>query len=168
MTHLSFNISEWSAVRNGPQARHYQNVANRRAKLASIEEQTRLSNLASAMSFPAFATPMSPAEASEPCSSEISNHTSSIHNLAEAPVSPLEDPDLVGHAAATAARERRLYMTQCIQERGALKQESRGWDFMLSQMSDWHERERSWDSFKQNVEQKKTLGNRFLRRLMPF
>ena len=83
------------------------------------------------------------------------------------PLSPLEDPELVGTAAANAARERRLYMTKCINGREALRQENKTWDFMLGQMADWQERERSWEGFKKNVEGRKLLGNKLFRRLLP-
>ena len=83
------------------------------------------------------------------------------------PLLPLEDPDLVGVAAATAARERRLYMTKCRREQEAMKHEDKSWDFQLGQMADWHERNKSWDGFKRNVEGKKLLGNKFFRKFLP-
>jgi len=33
----------------------------------------------------------------------------------------------------------------------ALKYESKGWDFMLGQMSDWEEREQSWNNFRRDL-----------------
>ena len=90
--------------------------------------------------------------------------------LSAEPFSPLEDPELVGQAAATAARERRLYMAKCLREKEAQKQENKGWEFMLGQMNDWSERERSWEGFKKNVERRKGglgVGTRFLRKFLP-
>ena len=76
------------------------------------------------------------------------------------PLSPHEDPDLVGLEAATLARERRLYMERCENGTEALRQESLTWDFMLSQMADWKERERSWDKFRAQVGKTKLLRRR--------
>lgn len=113
------------------------------------------------MTFPSLAT-----IADEEPSSSSTNDLVTLASELE-PVSPLEDPDLVGVAAATAARERRLYMTKCRQEQESMKHENKSWDFQLNQMADWHERNKSWDGFKRNVEGKKLLGNKFLRRLLP-
>ena len=171
LSHLTFNISEWSSAKNGAQARHYHNVAKRRAGLASIEEKARLTNLTSTMVFPTLAS-ITTTEAPE---STIENSSCSSNQQASAStpavaaetLPPLEDPELVGTVAATAARERRLYMEKCSSEREALRQENKSWDFMLGQMSDWQERERSWEGFKKNVEGRKLLGNKLFRRFLP-
>lgn len=73
------------------------------------------------------------------------------------PVSPFEDPDLVGVEAANAAKERRLCMMRRIDDHEALQQESKSWDFMLSQMADWKERERSWEKFQRDIGKSKVL-----------
>ena len=67
---------------------------------------------------------------------------------------PLEDPDLVGPLAAQQARDRRLYLEKHATEQAAMNQESKTWDFMLSQMADWGERERSWEGFRRDVERR--------------
>ena len=149
-------------------------MASRRAKLASIEEKARLTNLSSTMVFPTLAS-MTSTEAPEAIaenessssSQQTSTTTTTSSMLNVEPLSPLEDPELVGTAAASAARERRLYMTKCINGREALRQENKTWDFMLGQMADWTERERSWDGFKKNVEGRKLLGNKLFRRFLP-
>lgn len=142
------------------------------------------------------------------------------------PLSPHEDPDLVGEAAAARFRSQRLYMTAQQQqnlyvsvtangtapyssllspetstptptqstdqvnrpgsspnpptqsaprqstgmherhrsaatmaEDEALRaQEAKTWDFMLAQMADWEERERSWKKFKEEAEKKVDAG----------
>ncbi|MCJ1312226.1 hypothetical protein MMC25_005900 [Agyrium rufum] len=76
------------------------------------------------------------------------------------PYNPREDPALVGHAAAREARERRLYLENHDREQAALNQESKTWDFMLSQMADWNERERSWEKFRKEVGRSRILGRR--------
>lgn len=56
-----------------------------------------------------------------------------------APVLPHEDPALVGEAAAARARQQRLYREACLRHDDSVRlvQESKTWDFMLSQMADW-------------------------------
>jgi hypothetical protein len=73
--------------------------------------------------------------------------------------SPHEDPDLVGHAAAERARAQRLYREMIL--RGgdeALEYEGAGWDFIIRQMSDWDERERSWNAFRADRENRSVWG----------
>lgn len=41
-----------------------------------------------------------------------------------------------------------------------LRQEIRTWDFMIAQMTDWEERERSWKNFRTEVGRTKLLGKR--------
>ena len=165
LSHMDFNISEWSAARSGPRARHYQNVANRRTSLARLEENTRLTALASSMTFPSLRAPFA-------IDTEATNarSTGTIAEEEQAPegggvqqsLPPLEDPDLVGVEAANVARERRLYMAKCKDEE-ALRQESKSWDFMLAQMADWQSRERSWERF-QRERKNSGLGSKIFKR----
>ena len=67
------------------------------------------------------------------------------------PRSPLEDPQLVGEEAAARARDQRLYRERCLRGEEALRNENKGWDFMMAQMADWEERERSWMRFRESV-----------------
>lgn len=148
----SFNINEWSPVTSGHQARHYQNVANRRATLAVVSEEARLNALSRNLALLSTNAPPGESEGSNPQAlREHPNHQ---------PASPQEDPDLVGTEAAEAARERRLYLQKCWEEREALRQESMSWDFMISQMADWKERERSWQKFRAEVGRNKVFGGR--------
>lgn len=55
--------------------------------------------------------------------------------------------------AAERARAQRLYREMLM--RGgdeALEYEGAGWDFILRQMADWDERERSWSAFRASRE----------------
>jgi len=63
-----------------------------------------------------------------------------------------EDPELVGEEAARVAREERLR-----RENGweVLEREDRRWDWLLAQMSDWEERDRSWKRYRREVEEGK-------------
>ncbi|PVI04543.1 hypothetical protein DM02DRAFT_167231 [Periconia macrospinosa] len=56
------------------------------------------------------------------------------------PLHPLEDPYLVGEEAADRARQQRVYREMCLRGEEAAGYESRSWDFMMGQMSDWEER----------------------------
>lgn len=75
------------------------------------------------------------------------------------PLRPLEDPYLVGEVAAEEARRERL-----ARETGddVLIREDRQWDWLLAQMKDWDERDKSWIRFRREVEtrQLKKLLNR--------
>jgi len=63
---------------------------------------------------------------------------------------PLEDPYLVGEEAAETARRERLARENRGNE--VLIREDRRWDWLLGQMKDWEEREKSWSGFRQEVE----------------
>ncbi|KAI9878198.1 MAG: hypothetical protein M1830_001590 [Pleopsidium flavum] len=150
-----FNISEWSSVTSGHQARHYQNVAHRRATIASAEDERNA--LAMAMQ-----TPKSQADIIKEANvSENRRDSDSGEEKEEDDTSriPLEDPHLVGHEAAAKAKAQRLYMRRCIDEE-ALRQEQKTWDFMLTQMADWKEREKSWEKFRKEVGRSRLLGRR--------
>jgi hypothetical protein len=61
----------------------------------------------------------------------------------------LEDPHLVGEIAAEEARQERLR-----RENGwnVLEAEDKRWDWLLAQMSDWEERDKSWRKFREELE----------------
>ncbi|CAI6337684.1 unnamed protein product [Periconia digitata] len=67
------------------------------------------------------------------------------------PLNPLEDPYLVGEEAADRHRAARVYREMCLRGEEAAAHESRSWDFMMGQMSDWEERRRSWKGFRKSV-----------------
>jgi hypothetical protein len=73
----------------------------------------------------------------------------------DAPISPHEDPILVGPLAAARARSQRLYREMLVSDPArALAQESHGWDFMLAQSQDWEDRQRTWRHFQRQKEEK--------------
>lgn len=142
---------------SGHQARHYHNVAHRRATIANAEEERTA--LATAM-----LSPKSPADIIKEANANGSEERKEAESDAEeegedAPVNPLEDPHLVGHEAAATAKAQRLYMRRCNDEE-ALRQEKKTWDFMLAQMADWKEREKSWEKFRKEVGRSRLLGRR--------
>ncbi|ODH51304.1 hypothetical protein GX48_02544 [Paracoccidioides brasiliensis] len=289
-----YNASDWVPVAGGLQARHYHNVARRRASQASQYDNLARSTLSlfQGLSEAMNSIDMSEIDSTSSAlrSSPTANAIRASHNirrsspsilgslleesvvhprsqspqlmtsgrnasqtdLAELPVSPHEDPDLVGEAAAAMFRSQRLYithqqlenysvealsinpltgrphqlpvtgrplrysslitprpaglsthaaspegqdsrpstapsattatgtaqteygefstpqldrqMTVVPQQRSAshiqldddalCAQESKTWDFMLAQMADWEERERSWKKFKDDMDKK--------------
>jgi hypothetical protein len=71
------------------------------------------------------------------------------------PVSPHEDPILVGPLAAARARSQRLYREMIVRDPArVLAQESHSWDFILAQSADWEERQRTWKQFQKEKEEK--------------
>lgn len=129
----SYNIAEWSPATNGPRARHYQAVANRRATMARepnslMQTLCRIDNIAASLNQRVLR--QQPITETEP--QRASNVGS---GLAVSYASPLEDPSLVGDEAASRATARRLYLEQCAKEE-ALKEEQKGWDFMFAQLDD--------------------------------
>jgi hypothetical protein len=189
-----YNINEWSPITDSLQSRHYQNVANRRATVAS--ENLALSaamnmNLPpqsihsliprdtpgerhSSYSYPSPLTPLSSPSSStfpslSPTSPLIPDTLSEDDEAEDSsdPLTPHEDPHLVGEVAAARARQSRIYMAKELaaarkmqEEDLMLKQETRTWDFMIAQMSDWEERERSWKKFRNEVGRTRLLGRR--------
>ncbi|POR39280.1 Uncharacterized protein TPAR_00519 [Tolypocladium paradoxum] len=140
MTLHNCHIPTWSA-NNAVAARHYRNVAERRIT------DTRYASA-------------DPTRRNEPSDRPLENQTSGAEEIR-----PLEDPYLVGEVAAAQARRERL-----ARESGddVLIREDRQWDWLLSQMKDWEERERSWTRFRREVDngQRKKLLRRIGGRLL--
>jgi hypothetical protein len=148
----NYNVANWSTVRSGPTRRQYENVARRRAQRDTnvTEILNTLAAIPASVVEPASPTTPTPAPTSSPSSTstESTNHTDE-----STPYSPAEDPALVGEAAAAAARSHRLYRKNCmLDQREALRAESKSWDFMLMQMKDWEERQQSWNNFQRDNE----------------
>lgn len=135
----TYNIASWSSATSGPQARHYRNVAHRRATIASAESE-RQAVAAALPSLKNSTIPLATLEEEE-------------HEKENEPIRPNEDPALVGDEAAERARARRLYLAKCKGEE-ILYRENKNWDFMLGQMADWDEREKSWTKFREEAASK--------------
>ena len=140
-------------MKDGPQAKHYKNVAHRRATLANADIEPHVQTLARVLFPPGPSTV--PTE-----ENTIPGDTNSEESEFDPVRYPLEDPDLVGPTAARQARERRLYLAKHEREQAAMRQEAKSWDFMLAQMADWKEREKSWDNFRREVGRTRVLGRR--------
>ncbi|KND89762.1 hypothetical protein TOPH_05437 [Tolypocladium ophioglossoides CBS 100239] len=139
MTLHNFRIPSWSA-NNAVAARHYRNVAERR-----ITDGRYLNDLTRR--------------------NELNDRPLENQNDGADEIRPLEDPYLVGEVAAAQARRERL-----ARESGddVLIREDRQWDWLLAQMKDWDERERSWARFRREVDngQRKKLLRRIGGRLL--
>ncbi|EDN05066.1 hypothetical protein I7I51_02823 [Histoplasma capsulatum] len=156
--HSLYNVSDWVPVAGGLQARHYHNVAKRRASAASqhdnlarcifpplcqaISETMNGVSEPDAASSSALSSPPLRADMAgyghrnsspsilaslheesvvnprshsplQTTSGEVAGTVASQADLADQlPISPHEDPDLVGEAAAAMFRSRRLYITR--------------------------------------------------------
>jgi len=135
----NYNTASWSSVKTSHASKQYENVAKRRMQ----RDKNSISELAQLL------PTVSNGSASP--STSTSNVPGTVDVVVEQPLNPLEDPQLVGERAAQEAREQRLYRERCLKEDEALRNESKGWDFMMAQMADWEERERSWMRFRESV-----------------
>ncbi|KAI2637776.1 hypothetical protein GGS26DRAFT_426976 [Hypomontagnella submonticulosa] len=135
-----FQIPSWSSMSSNPTARHYQRVAHRRVSAANGGRHNWggvESALRSAMD---------------------RIHAAAADDDADPDkVRPLEDPYLVGEEAAARARRERLARQNGDE---ILYREDRRWDWFLGQMKDQEERDRSWSSFRSNVEGRGRLARR--------
>ncbi|CEJ82848.1 hypothetical protein VHEMI02894 [[Torrubiella] hemipterigena] len=134
---LNFGTPSWKVASN-PTVRQYRNVAERRV----IENRLRRSE--QDVKVPATAVVKEPA-----------------------PLRPLEDPYLVGEAAAAAEKRERLAREA---RDDILLIEDRHWDWFLATMNDWDERERSWAKFRARRNEKNqssVLRNRWTSRWLP-
>ncbi|KAF2200223.1 hypothetical protein GQ43DRAFT_472926 [Delitschia confertaspora ATCC 74209] len=148
------NVSSWSSTRSSVQGRQYHAVARRRASQAA--NATAILNSLSAVPPPTNTS--SPSSSQTNLGSALTRSTS--YPVTTGPVSPLEDPYLVGEAAANKARQQRIYREMCIRGEETARYESRSWEFMFGQMADWDERQRSWSKFRDQVGHTKLLGRR--------
>ncbi|KAF2098925.1 hypothetical protein NA57DRAFT_76159 [Rhizodiscina lignyota] len=161
----SYNISHWSSVHTSHAAKQYQNVAARRTSQASsaalLSSMSPISPSISASSIASTAS-MSSTNLSSPMTASSSSIAS---ESSLPPLSPREDPALVGELAASRARAQRLYRETCMRGEEGRRHENKTWDFMLGQMADWEERGRSWSKFRSEVAGGKTrLGGKILGR----
>jgi hypothetical protein len=144
----NFRTPTWSA-NNALAARQYHNVAARRIS------DGRYSGGAGVAASDSVNVPKRTPAA-----------TMAIQNDSSSTIRPLEDPYLVGEAAAARARQERI-----LRESGEdiLVREDKQWDWLLSHLKDMDERERSWTRFRRDMEmgqQRKKLFRRMGGRLL--
>jgi len=147
----SYSIANWSTARGGPTNRQYENVARRRMQReASV---TDIMQALAAVPASMVEPPTTSTSSSTSLSPGTTPSTAPVQSEPPTPYSPAEDADLVGEAAAAAARSQRLYRESCfVDPREALRGESRSWDFMMVQMRDWDERAQSWNNFRKDMD----------------
>lgn len=136
----NYRIPTWSA-NNAPAARHYRNVAERRATDRWLQ-----------------------AAAAELMVGMRDSAINRQNNSREAPLRPLEDPYLVGEQAATEARRRRIASEV---NESMLREEDKQWDWILAQMKTREERDRPSTRVRQEAAQnrQRTLFGRIGGRL---
>ncbi|KAL5349743.1 hypothetical protein ACLOAV_004773 [Pseudogymnoascus australis] len=127
-----------------PSSRHYDAIAERRARAASERDTADL--LAAAR------VTRDPVRAARMVVEERERAEFGVGEEEGRRVRPLEDGELVGEEAAEKARRERLAREGV----EVLVREDKRWDWLLSQMNDWEERERSWKRFKKQKERTKT------------
>lgn len=152
----AYNISAWNSINTAHSNRQVHAVARRRASHAVSSAHSMLNPL-SAVPPPAHST--SPTRSRSPTSTVSASAPPSTPRAPQ-PLLPHEDPDLVGEMAASRARNARLYRERCLRGEERFRHEGRSWDFMLAQMSDWEERQRSWKTFKEPVGKARSLARR--------
>jgi hypothetical protein len=156
----NFNVGSWSSTRVSNNSRQYSAVARRRANQSRDEANdvtAILNSLSAVPERPATANRISPTTSTTTLAYPVQ-----IGSSAE-PQNPREDPYLVGEEAARRARTQRVYREMCLKGEEAAKHESRSWDFMVGQMADWEERQKSWKEFRKSVENPKSLRRRLAR-----
>ncbi|ELR04819.1 hypothetical protein VC83_07055 [Pseudogymnoascus destructans] len=135
--------TSWS--RNAtPSSRHYDAVAARRAEAASARDTADLLEVASVTRDPVRAALRVVKEREREEFGEGEGEGRRVR--------PLEDGELVGEEAAREARRERLRWEGV----EVLVREDRRWDWLLAQMNDWEERERSWKKFREKKQRTRT------------
>lgn len=160
----NYNVGHWSSIRASHHSRQYQAVAARRASKAQSTSTDALLGSLGPSPRPGAVARAAPGSASSASSSAGSSAGDASFpqgvDEPQEPPNPLEDPYLVGEEAAAAARAQRIYREMCLRGDEAIRYEGKTWEFMLAQMADWEERERSWKKFRSEVGRTKILGRR--------
>ncbi|OBT81900.1 hypothetical protein VE02_09287 [Pseudogymnoascus sp. 03VT05] len=134
-----------------PSSRHYDAVAARRAEAATRRDTADL--------LEAARVTRDPVRAALLVVRERERVEFGMGREGGRRVRPEEDGELVGEEAAGEARRERLRREGV----EVLEREDRRWEWLLAQMNDWDERERSWKMFKEKKQRTKT--ERVARRL---
>jgi hypothetical protein len=131
----AYCMASWSRAQTpvpNPTTRHYHNIAHRRASERTVQEQA-------AVLIAALGGDYSIAQMKKRMDEEERQRE----------MRTLEDPYLVGEKAAELNKQQRLK-----RENGweVLEQEDKRWDWLLAQMTDWEERDKSWKKFRKELE----------------
>lgn len=129
----SFRVTGWSRTQpSNPAARHYYSVARRRASVLTAQEQASL-----------LTATLNGDDGIAQLKKKMDEESR------ERDIRTLEDPRLVGEEAAEKNRQERLKRENGYE---VLEMENRRWDWLLAQMSDWEERDKSWRKFRQELQ----------------
>lgn len=139
-------------------SKQYNAVARRRTAQARADTEAMLNSLSAV---PPPSPPSSSSSTSSASNSPDTSPDASAYPVQIAPLSPLEDPYLVGEEAAEEARRARVYREMCLRDEETRRHESRSWDFLVGQMSEWDERRHSWNSFQSNLPRRGKGGGRW-------
>ncbi|KAF2275603.1 uncharacterized protein EI97DRAFT_65261 [Westerdykella ornata] len=133
-------VNAWSTT-SPNNSRQYEAVARRRASQAASSRANANPAVASISQNGAGNARPSSRHGGSPNASSSSLNTYPLAAASSpAPPNPLEDPYLVGEEAARRARAQRIYREMCLREEEATRMETRSWEFMFLQMTDWEER----------------------------
>ncbi|KAI9888133.1 MAG: hypothetical protein M1823_000068 [Watsoniomyces obsoletus] len=136
-----YSVPAWSGVRSSHQERLYQSVAQRRVDAAASEARALAAAVSEGVSL------------REPLA---------IYSVPEASEASQERaPD--ANDIESAERERQECIRKKQRDQEALDEEDKTWGFMLQQMADWEERERSWAAFRRRAEQPGLLKRKMAR-----
>ncbi|OBT65374.1 hypothetical protein VE03_06058 [Pseudogymnoascus sp. 23342-1-I1] len=141
-----YHPTSWSRHAS-PSSRHYDAIAERRARAATARDTADL--LAAAR------VERDPGRAARRVMEEREREEFGAGGR----VRPLEDVGLVGEEAAGRARREREWREGV----EVLVREDGRWDWLLAQMEDWDERERSWKRFR--TQRERTRTERVVRKL---
>lgn len=162
----NLDLSSLSNMQTSNNARQFQNIARRRAKQDWQTMEEMLNSLSSVPMPRANALRTSSASSASSAQPPITSPYPFLPN-SPSPANLLEDPHLVGVDAAMQARTEREQREMVTKREQTRQLEDRSWDFMASQMADWEERDRSWNSFRTRVGGSRAKGARRRWRLGP-
>lgn len=134
LNHSLYNIVKWVPVTEGLQARHYYNVAKRRATEAStgLGLDTRMSPRLHRHSSSVVEAGRANSPRGHLTSLSLQQSSSSL--FSEPPSSFQQNP--------FAEASRRTTPPPLAEEEAFMQEESKSWDFMTSEMADWQRRKR--------------------------
>ena len=127
MNHYSFNLPSWSSTRTGHHRRQYEAVARRRASKAAQSTENGASTSA--------ASPYLGTGSPSVSSANLRAYPLQLNVRSSSdPVSPLEDPYLVGEEAARRAKAQRIYIESqrvyremCLRDAEASRYDGASW-----------------------------------------
>ncbi|KAH7379579.1 hypothetical protein BKA66DRAFT_571396 [Pyrenochaeta sp. MPI-SDFR-AT-0127] len=156
----TFDLANLNNMRTSNNARQFQNIARRRAKQDRQTMTMEMLNSLSSVPLPRTNTPRTPTAFNSATAPQPPISVFPSSPIPQSPANLLEDPNLVGTEAAKQARSEREHREMTARREQTMQLEDRSWDFMMSQMTDWEEREKNWSVFRNRVEDRRAKGFR--------